>query len=152
MSSKCIGMPHACHVHTVHVHARCAQYMYCQCTQCHNITILHPQWPWVKNKMCLWCFVAEMWSVHTVCTKANLACTVCTWRACDICVHVEDILRDLYEKIDPESDVWLCIYGPCTLWEKKYQPSTFEKHNMHEKNSCVQSMHATCIIKVCACR
>ena len=43
MSSKRAGMPHVCHVHTVHVHARCAQYMYCQCTQCHNITILHPQ-------------------------------------------------------------------------------------------------------------
>ena len=86
MSSKCTCMPHICHVHT-----RFAQYMCCQCTQCHNMTICAYQ---SVTSQCSTCDAPNVFISDTRKKCAlNLVCTVCTWRAWGIHVHLEDILQ-----------------------------------------------------------
>ena len=88
-----------------------------------------------------------------LCIEAHLVCTVCTLHACGIHVHLENISSDLQDQTDQNrrSGYGSNVHANCD--EKQItQPSTFEKYNVHEKNSCVHSIHPTCKIQVCAWR
>ena len=151
MSPKCTCMPHACHVHTVHVHARWAQYMYCQCTQCHNnftssVTMS-------KKTKCVCDVLLLRYGPCTLCALKQTQRAQCAHDMHVTYVCTQRTSSGTSRKKQIQNQMSGCgsmVHAHC---EKKiYQPSTFEKHNVHEKNSCVQSMHAMCIIKVCVCR